>query len=105
MKISGLSVSGKFELCCPRTLDPGVRHALRDALIVEAADDAAGIAGANKSHSDCMRKDLLASGYSNVELSVLPDCVEHDWPEPLDYVGRCVARRSRLESKMRKADS
>jgi hypothetical protein len=88
-----------------KTLDPGVRHALRDALIVEAADDAAGIAGSNKSHSDCMRKNLQASGYSDVELSVLPDCIEHDWPEPLDNLGQCIAGRSRLELKMKKAAS
>ena len=36
--------------------DPQVKIALRNALITEAADDAAGVAGSNKAHSDCLKK-------------------------------------------------
>ena len=45
--------------------DPQVKIALRNALITEAADDAAGVAGSNKAHSDCLKKDLSARGYSD----------------------------------------
>src|SRR6266404_999567 len=44
--------------------DPQVKIALRNALITEAADDAAGVAGSNKAHSDCLKKDLSARGYT-----------------------------------------
>jgi len=81
-----------------KTNDPGVRHALRDAVIVEAADDAAGLGGGAKEHSDCMQKQLKSRGISPAEMAVMPDCVEHDWPEPLDSLGQCVQSRARLES-------
>ena len=42
--------------------DPAVKIALRNALIIEAADDAAVVAGSNKAHSDCIRKELTARG-------------------------------------------
>ncbi len=48
-----------------KSTDPQVKIELRDALITEAADDAAGVAGANQAHSDCMKKDLSARGYSD----------------------------------------
>ena len=44
--------------------DPQVKIALRNALITEAADDAACVAGSNKAHSDCLKKSLSTSGYS-----------------------------------------
>jgi hypothetical protein len=36
-----------------KSADPQVKIALRDALITEAADDAAAVAGSDKTHSDC----------------------------------------------------
>ncbi len=81
-----------------KTNDPGVRHALRDAVIVEAADDAAGLGGGAKEHSDCMQKELKSRGITSAEMAVMPDCVEHDWPEPLDSLGQCVQSRARMEA-------
>ncbi len=77
--------------------DPQVKVALRDALVAEAADDAAGIPGANQPHSECLRKDLTSRGYTGDELSALPYCVNYDWPDPFTSLGTCVERHSRLE--------
>ena len=41
-----------------KSKDPGVQAALRNALIVEAADDAAGVGGGSKEHLDCIQKEL-----------------------------------------------
>jgi hypothetical protein len=77
---------------------PQVNIALRHALIAEAADDAARVAGANQPHSDCLRKDLSARGYTNDEMSALPYCVRNDWPDPFTSLGTCVKSHSRLEA-------
>jgi hypothetical protein len=78
--------------------DPQVKIALRNALIAEAADDAARVAGANQPHSDCLRKDLTSRGYTGDELSALPYCVKYDWPDPFTSLGTCVESHSRLEA-------
>jgi len=52
--------------------DPQVKIALRNALITEAADDAAAVAGSNKAHSDCIRKDLSARGYTDANMARCP---------------------------------
>src|SRR5208337_1669703 len=67
-----------------------VKIALRNALITEAADDAAAVAGSNKAHSDCIRKDLTARGYTDNDMAALPYCVKHDWPDPFTSLGTCV---------------
>jgi hypothetical protein len=82
--------------------DPQVKIALRNALITEAADDAAGVAGSNKAHSDCLKKDLSARGYSDNDMAALPYCVKHDWPDPFTSLGQCVKSHSRLEAAMKK---
>jgi hypothetical protein len=82
--------------------DPQVKIELRDALITEAADDAAGVAGSNKAHSDCLKKDLSARGYSDTDMAALPYCVKHDWPDPFTSLGACVKSHSRLEGAMNK---
>jgi hypothetical protein len=82
--------------------DPQVRIELRDALITEAADDAAGVAGSNKAHSDCMKKDLSTRGYSENDMAALPYCVKHDWPDPFTSLGQCVKSHSRLEGALKK---
>jgi hypothetical protein len=82
--------------------DPQVKIALRSALITEAADDAAGVAGSNKAHSDCLKKDLSTRGYSENEMAALPYCVKHDWPDPFTGLGVCVKNHSRLEGAMKK---
>jgi hypothetical protein len=82
--------------------DPTVKIALRNALIIEAADDAAGVAGSNKAHSDCLKKDLTTRGLSEDDLSALPYCVKNDWPSPFTSLGVCVQSHSRLEAAMRK---
>jgi hypothetical protein len=82
--------------------DPQVKIALRDALITEAADDAAGVAGSNKAHSDCLKKDLSARGYSDNDMAALPYCVKHDWPDPFTSLGQCVKSHSRLEGALKK---
>ena len=82
--------------------DPQVKIALRNALITEAADDAAGVAGSNKAHSDCLKKDLSARGYSVNDMAALPYCVKHDWPDPFTNLGQCVKSHSRLEGALKK---
>lgn len=82
--------------------DPQVKIELRDALITEAADDAAGVAGSNKAHSDCLKKDLSARGFSDTDMAALPYCVKHDWPDPFTSLGTCVKSHSRLEGAMNK---
>ena len=85
-----------------KSTDPQVKIELRDALITEAADDAAGVAGANQAHSDCMKKDLSARGYSDTDMAALSYCVKHDWPDPFTSLGTCVKSHSRLEGAMNK---
>jgi len=85
-----------------KSTDPQVKIALRNALITEAADDAAGVAGANQPHSDCLKKDLSARGYTNDEMAALPYCVKHDWPDPFTSLGTCVKSHSRLEGAINK---
>ena len=82
--------------------DPQVKIALRNALITEAADDAAAVAGSNKGHSDCIRKDLTSRGLSDNDMAALPYCVKHDWPDPFTSLGVCVKSHSRLEAAMKK---
>ncbi len=82
--------------------DPQVKIALRNALITEAADDAAAVAGSNKAHSDCIRKDLTSRGLSDNDMAALPYCVKHDWPDPFTSLGVCVKSHSRLEAAMKK---
>lgn len=82
--------------------DPQVKIALRGALITEAADDAAGVAGSNKAHSDCIRKDLTSRGYGDNDMAALPYCVKHDWPDPFTSLGVCVKNHSRLEGALNK---
>jgi hypothetical protein len=81
--------------------DPEVKIALRNALIIEAADDAAVVAGSNKEHSDCIRKELKARGYSENDMEALPYCVKNDWPSPFTSLGVCVQSHSRLEAAMK----
>jgi hypothetical protein len=61
-----------------KSKDPGVQAALRNALIVEAADDAAGVGGGSKEHSDCLQKELTGRGYTSQQLAALPYCVKND---------------------------
>lgn len=82
--------------------DPAVKIALRNALILEAADDAAVVAGSGKEHSDCLRKELTARGLSNNDMDALPYCVKNDWPSPFTSLGVCVQSHSRLEAAMHK---
>jgi hypothetical protein len=82
--------------------DPTVKIALRNALIIEAADDAAGVAGSSKAHSDCIRKDLTTRGMSADEMSALPYCVKNDWPSPFTSLGVCVKNHSQLEGLLNK---
>ncbi|MGH7815468.1 MAG: hypothetical protein ACREQI_15880 [Candidatus Binataceae bacterium] len=84
-----------------KTHDPAMQFALRDALILEAADDAGNVAGANQSHSACMRKALTASGFDAAEMEVLPYCVKHDWPDPFDDLGVCVEHHARLQNALK----
>ena len=88
--------SSKVSSLLATTKDPGLMRALRYAIIVEGADDAAAIPGSDKSHSDCIRKELRARGVTTSQLEVIPDCVANDWPEPLDNLGTCVVHRARL---------
>jgi hypothetical protein len=85
-----------------KSSDPQVKIELRDALITEAADDAAGVPGANQPHSDCLKKDLSARGYSDTDMAALPYCVKHDWPDPFTSLGVCVKNHSRLEGAINK---
>ena len=82
--------------------DPQVKIALRNALITEAADDAAAVAGSNQAHSDCIRKDLTSRGLSDNDMAALPYCVKHDWPDPFTSLGVCVKSHSRLEGALKK---
>lgn len=82
--------------------DPAVKIALRNALIIEAADDAAAVAGSSKAHSDCIRKDLTTRGMSTDEMSALPYCVKNDWPSPFTSLGVCVKNHSQLEGLLNK---
>jgi hypothetical protein len=84
--------------------DPEVQVELRDALITEAADDAARVAGSNKVHADCMQKFLEGRGYTQVEMDVLPHCVKRDWPGPLVSLGTCVQNRARMEEGLKKTE-
>ncbi|HEY1866155.1 MAG TPA: hypothetical protein VGG55_03715 [Candidatus Acidoferrales bacterium] len=86
-----------------KSKDPGVQAALRNALIVEAADDAAGVGGGSKEHSDCIQKELSGRGYtSQQQLSALPVCVKNDWPTPFTSLGVCVASHAKLEAGLNK---
>ena len=85
-----------------KSKDPGVKAALRDALIVEAADDAAGVGGGSKEHSDCIQKELTSRGYTSQQLEALPYCVKNDWPSPFTSLGNCVASHAKLEASMMK---
>ena len=82
--------------------DPQVKIELRNALITEAADDAAGVMGSNKPHADCLKKDLSARGYTDNDMAALPYCVKHDWPDPFTSLGVCVKNHSRLEGVLNK---
>jgi hypothetical protein len=81
-----------------KSKDPGVQAALRNALIVEAADDAAGVGGGSKEHSDCLQKELTGRGYTSQQLAALPYCVKNDWPTPFTSLGICVASHAKLEA-------
>ena len=85
-----------------KSTDPAVKIALRNALIIEAADDAAGVPGSNSAHSDCMKKELGNRGYSAAQEASLPYCTKHDWPDPFTSLGQCVQSHSRLEGAMGK---
>ncbi len=82
--------------------DPAMQRELRDALILEAADDAAAVPGANKAHGDCLRKDLSGRGYTDDDMTVLPYCVKHDWPDAFTNLGSCIGNHAHLERAMRK---
>ncbi|HKF28095.1 MAG TPA: hypothetical protein VKB29_02640 [Candidatus Binataceae bacterium] len=85
-----------------KSKDPGVQAALRNALIVEAADDAAGVAGGSKEHSDCIQKELTGRGYTSQQLAAVPYCVKNDWPTPFTSLGICVASHAKLEAGLNK---
>ncbi len=82
--------------------DPAVRRALRDALIIEAADDAAGLPGNLKAHSDCIKKELTTRGLSADQMAALATCVKNAWPDPFDNLGTCVTTHGRLEGALKK---
>ena len=88
--------SSKVSSMLATTKDPGLMRALRYAVIVEAADDAAANPGADKGHSDCMRKELRARGVTVSQLAVFPECVGSDWPDPLDNLGTCVSNHAKM---------
>jgi hypothetical protein len=85
-----------------KTKDPGVKAALRDALIVEAADDAAGYGEGAKGHVDCIQKELTKRGYTKEEMDALPYCVKNDWPSPFTSLGVCVHHHARLQAGLDK---
>jgi len=85
-----------------KSKDPGVQAALRNALIVEAADDAAGIGAGAQGHVDCIQKELTGRGYTSQQMAALPYCVKNDWPSPFTSLGTCVATHAKLESSMKK---
>jgi hypothetical protein len=74
--------------------DPSVRRALRNALIIEAADAAAGNT-TNKALESCIQKELKDRGYTDTQMAVLPECVRSDWPDPFTSLGQCVKNRAR----------
>lgn len=82
--------------------DPAVKLALRDALIIEAADDAAGAPGANAAHSECIKKQLAGAGYDAAQMAALPYCTKHDWPDPFTSLGVCVKNHAKLDAAMGK---
>lgn len=77
-----------------KATDPAVRRALRTALIIECADAAAGNTG-NAALESCIQKDLKNRGYTDTQMAVLPECAQHDWPDPFTSLGNCVHLRSR----------
>ena len=85
-----------------KSKDPGVQAALRNALIQEAADDAAGVGGGSKDHSDCIQKELTNRGYTPQQLAALPYCVKNDWPSPFTSLGTCVQNHAKLEAGLNK---
>jgi len=85
-----------------KSKDPGVQAALRNALIVEAADDAAGVGSGAKEHSDCIQKELSSRGYTSQQMAALPYCVKNDWPSPFTSLGVCVATHAKLEAAVGK---
>ncbi len=85
-----------------KSKDPGVQAALRNALIVEAADDAAGVGGGSKDHADCIQKELTGRGYTAQQLAALPYCVKNDWPTPFTSLGVCVQTHAKLEAGLMK---
>jgi hypothetical protein len=85
-----------------KSTDPAVKIALRDALIIEAADDAANVPGANAAHAACMKKELDGRGYSANQEAALPYCVKHDWPDPFSNLGSCIHNHGRLEGALGK---
>ena len=85
-----------------KSADQAVQMALRRALFLEAADDAAGVAGKNAAHSECLQKDLSARGYTKAQMEALPDCVSQDWPGPLTSLGGCVQAKTRLAAGLNK---
>lgn len=85
-----------------KSADQAVQMALRRALFLEAADDAAGVAGKNGPHSECLQKDLSARGYTSEQMDALPDCVSQDWPGPLTSLGDCVKAKARLSAGLKK---
>ncbi len=94
--------SSKIAGVLAKSEDPAMKRELRDALILEAADDAADVPGAQKEHGDCLRKDLSGRGYTADDMTVLPYCVKHDWPDPFTSLGNCVKNHARLEGGLRK---
>ncbi len=70
-------------------------RALRYAIIVEGADDAA-LAGSTRPTAIASARKLRARGVTTLQLDVIPDCVANDWPDPLDNLGTCVVHRARL---------
>jgi hypothetical protein len=74
--------------------DPAVRRALRDALIIEGADAAAGNTS-NKALEACIQKELKTRGYTDTQMAVLPECAKRDWPDPFTGLGSCVSLRAR----------
>ena len=85
-----------------KSTDPAVKVALRGALIIEAADDAAGVPGANAAHSACMKKELSGRGYTANQEAALPYCAKHDWPDPFTNLGSCVKNHGQLEGALGK---
>ena len=94
----GSSIAGALG----KSKDPSVQAALRNALIIEAADDAAGVGGGAKEHADCIQKELTSRGYTSQQMAALPYCTKNDWPSPFTSLGTCVQNHAKLESGMKK---